>query len=73
MKTTGQRLLTQRAIENGIASERPEAGEPKSVAANLAQSPFGWLFARELVSRPQFDAGERLNCRAIHPCRCCRA
>jgi hypothetical protein len=52
MKTTGQRLITERAIENGIASEEREAGEPKPVALDLAESPLGWLFALELVSRP---------------------
>jgi hypothetical protein len=28
---------------------------------NIAESPLGWLFARGLVSRRQFDAGERLR------------
>jgi hypothetical protein len=62
MGTTGQRLLTERTIENGIASERRRAGEAKSVTVNLAESPLGWLFSRGHVSRRQFDAGERLRC-----------
>lgn len=33
----------------------------RSVTINLAESPLGWLFARRLVSRRQFEAGERLR------------
>jgi hypothetical protein len=33
----------------------------RSVTINLAESPLGWLFARGLLSRRQFDAGERLR------------
>jgi len=37
-------------------------GRPRrSVTVNLAESPLGWLHARGLVSRRQFDAGERLR------------
>jgi hypothetical protein len=31
------------------------------VTVNLTESPLGWLFARGLVTRRQFDAGERLR------------
>jgi hypothetical protein len=31
------------------------------VTVNLAESPLGWLLSRGLVSRLQFDAGERLR------------
>ena len=63
MKSQG-RLLSERAIERGIASpagsedsERPR----RSVTFNVTESPLGWLFARGLVSQRQFDAGERLR------------
>jgi hypothetical protein len=34
----------------------------RSVTVNAAESPLGWLLARGLVSRRQYDAGERLRC-----------
>ena len=55
------RLLGERAIEQGIASERNGRGSSRSVTVNLAESPLGWLFARGLVTPRQFDAGERLR------------
>jgi hypothetical protein len=33
----------------------------RSVTVNGAESPLGWLFARGLVTRRQYDAGERLR------------
>ncbi len=33
----------------------------RSVTVNLAESPLGWLFSRRLLSRIQYDAGERLR------------
>lgn len=33
----------------------------RSVTANLAESPLGWLKARGLISARQFDAGEQLR------------
>jgi hypothetical protein len=33
----------------------------RSVTVNLAESRLGWLFSRGLVTRLQFDAGERLR------------
>ena len=65
MGTSGQaRLLSERAIERGIASERESSGRrtTRSVTVNAAESPLGWLYARGLVSRRQYDAGERLRC-----------
>ena len=58
-----QRLLDERPIESGIASEEAEArvGPVRSVTANVAESPLGWLVARGLVSKRQYDAGERLR------------
>ena len=55
-----QRILVERSVEQGIASEHGGVGR-RSVTVNLAESPLGWLFARGLVSRRQYDAGERLR------------
>jgi hypothetical protein len=62
-KCTNGRLLVERAIDD---EETPEAksrrGWPAlSVTVNLAESPLGWLHSRGLVTRRQFDAGERLR------------
>lgn len=46
------RLLAERSIDGTQA---------RTVTVNLAESPLGWLFARRLISRRQFDAGERLR------------
>ena len=60
------RLLQERALlafdappssATGPAAKRPA----RSVTVNLAESPLGWLLARGLVSRLQYDAGERLR------------
>lgn len=60
------RLLQERAIgglgsppdsRSGPAAKRPA----RSVTVNLAESPLGWLLSRGLVSRLQYDAGERLR------------
>ena len=62
MGRTGQsRLIEERAIDQGIASARSDGFSPRSVSINLAESPLGWLFSRQIVSRRQFDAGERLR------------
>jgi Domain of unknown function (DUF6456) len=55
------RLMEECAIEHGIASAKGKGSLPRSVTINLAESPLGWLFSRNLVSRRQFDAGERLR------------
>src|SRR5207237_9150039 len=56
-----QRLLQERSIDQGVASERKTPRSARSVVVNLAESPLGWLFARGLVTQRQFDAGERLR------------
>jgi hypothetical protein len=58
-----RRLLGERAIDGGIASSEPApVGRPvRSVTVNLTESPLGWLLARSLVTRRQYDAGERLR------------
>ena len=65
MRSKGHaRLLGERSIEFGIMSEAE--GRPgrrmRSVTVNAAESPLGWLFARGMLSRRQYDAGERLRC-----------
>ena len=57
------RLLTERSIEMGIASETEpgQAAPRRSVTVNLTESPLGWLFARGLVTERQYHAGERLR------------
>src|SRR5690348_1288985 len=58
-----QRLLSERSIEGGVASERAGgAGRRfRSVTVNAAESPLGWLLARGFVTQRQYDAGERLR------------
>ena len=60
-KETQPRLLRERSVEPQMEIG---AGVPprRSVTINAAESPLGWLFARGLVSRRQYDAGERLRC-----------
>jgi len=61
------RLLTERAIDcdeapKGLHRGGRARGRPaRSVTVNLAESPLGWLYSRGIVSRAQFDAGERLR------------
>src|SRR6476659_8921818 len=43
-----------------LLSER--VTDARSVTVNLAESPLGWLVARGLLTRRQFEAGERLRC-----------
>ena len=60
-KQVQSRLIEERAIDRGIACGKSDGLSPRSVTINLAESPLGWLFSRDLVSRRQFDAGERLR------------
>jgi hypothetical protein len=64
MAIKGQRrLFSERSIEAGIASSgsSPRVRPVRSVTVNGAESPLGWLLARGLVTRRQYDAGERLR------------
>ena len=57
-----QRLLTERPIEGGVATEgTSNERPPRSVTVNAVESPLGWLLVRGLVTRRQYDAGERLR------------
>ena len=60
------RLLRERALSPTDApatpSKRAVAARPaRSVTVNLAESPLGWLYSRGLLTRVQFQAGERLR------------
>jgi hypothetical protein len=58
-----RRLLGERRMEGGVASDRESrAGRhSRSVTVNAVESPLGWLLARGFVSQRQYDAGERLR------------
>ena len=59
---TPPRLLSERSIDHGIASDRNAgARAARSVRFNATESPLGWLLSRGLVSRRQYEAGERLR------------
>jgi hypothetical protein len=56
------RLLSERSIEGETRAPNSSGVRPvRSVTVNAAESPLGWLFARRLLSRRQYDAGERLR------------
>ena len=57
MGMKSQRLLTERSTDEKKDGARPR----RSVTVNAAESPLGWLLARGLVTRRQYDAGERLR------------
>ena len=58
---TEVRLLREREIEGGAPPASQSNARSRSVTINLAESPLGWLFVRQLISQRQFDAGERLR------------
>ena len=57
------RLLSERSIDSGIASQTQadRRRATRAVTVNAAESPLGWLFARGLVTHRQYDAGELLR------------
>ena len=57
------RLLSERAIADDTVADEQSKGarRVRSVTVNVAESPLGWLFARGMLTRRQFDAGERLR------------
>ena len=64
MSKGGGRLIQERAIEDGMHSgdgPRRRSRPSRSVTVNLAESPLGWLLSRDLITKRQFDAGERLR------------
>jgi len=56
-------LLEERAIDSSYApvGKTKRSRPARSVTVNIAESPLGWLYSRGLVTRRQFDAGERLR------------
>jgi len=57
-----RRVLSERAIgRDGETLHKGRKRAVRSVTVNLVESPLGWLFARGLVTRRQFDAGEQLR------------
>lgn len=55
------RLIVERPVGEGRVD--PSGRKPtRSVTVNIAESPLGWLVARGMITRRQFDAGERLRC-----------
>src|SRR5688500_12020777 len=60
MTNSHSRLFVERPIQGDGAS--PGKTRPaRSVTVNLAESPLGWLLARNHISRRQYDAGECLR------------
>lgn len=60
----GQRILEERSIEGSTVASAAGGARSRgsrTVTVNLAESPLGWLLSRRLISRRQFDAGERLR------------
>ena len=56
------RILVERGIgANGERLKGPGRRAARSVTVNAVESPLGWLFARGMISRRQFDAGEQLR------------
>lgn len=58
------RLLAEHVIDGETVGRRvrPATRRPaRSVTVNLAESPLGWLLARDLIDQRQFYAGEKLR------------
>jgi hypothetical protein len=62
MSRNQTRILEERALERDVVSHRPSGGTSRSVTINVTESPLGWLFARKLITRREYEAGERLRC-----------
>lgn len=64
IRVQDNRLLAERAIEGETVGGRVRPGTQRparSVTVNLAESPLGWLLARDLIDQRQYDAGEKLR------------
>ena len=56
------RILVEKGIgRHGETIKGSGRRAAKSVTVNAVESPLGWLFARKMVTRRQFDAGEQLR------------
>ena len=60
-RANGNRLLEERPLPRDGQERGPTKKAARSVTVNVAESPLGWLAARGMVTRRQFDAGERLR------------
>ena len=60
-RQTSTRLLQDHLLRIPGRDTLPVAARARSVTVNLAESPLGWLLSRNLITRAQFDAGERLR------------
>lgn len=59
--TSRPRLLREYAIDRDSVSRSGSGPCARSVTVNVAESPLGWLLVRGLITRRQYDAGERLR------------
>lgn len=56
------RLLVERSIgRDGETLRKGRVRAVRSVTVNTVESPLGWLYSRQMVSRRQYDAGEQLR------------
>jgi len=60
MRANLGRLLEERTIET-VEVPGPGVSRRRSVTVNATESPLGWLYARKLICRRQYEAGERLR------------
>ena len=57
----GTRLLCEKAVPVAAIGREKCVTPGRSVTVNNSESPLGWFYARGLLSRVQFEAGERLR------------
>ena len=60
-KAVNGRMLEERRIGRDGEIVKGRRGAVRSVTVNAVESPLGWLLARGMVTRRQFDAGEQLR------------
>jgi len=62
-KAVNGRVLVEVALDDEDApkSLSRRTRPARSVTVNTVESPLGWLRSRDLISRAQYDAGERLR------------
>lgn len=58
---SGRILVERRLGRDGETLKGRRGRAIRSVTVNAVESPLGWLFARGLLTRRQFDAGEQLR------------
>ena len=61
-RAQSNRMLVEKPIGRDGETIRASGRRPvRTVTVNKVESPLGWLFARRLITRRQFDAGEQLR------------